>query len=93
MGRQLIKRHSVLFDKKVIAPSIFAHNINTYGNVARLVSSIVWDLFHKLQPFPKNKYLTCNNSDGLTSGNERLSDVDLIDQSNHCRINRWREIY
>ncbi len=57
MGRELTKRHSLLFEKTVTNPFLFAHDMYNYGKLCEFVSFIVWELFHKLGLFPKKKYL------------------------------------
>src|SRR4030067_848186 len=73
MGRELTKRHSFLFEKKVRNPFLFAQDIYKYGKSRELASFIVWELFHKLRLFPKQKYLNFSNSEALTLDNESLT--------------------
>ncbi len=69
MGRELTIRYSLLFEKKVINPFLFAHDIYKTGKFRELVSFIVWKLFHKLRLFPDKKYLNFIDGDALTLGN------------------------
>src|SRR3990172_6107705 len=77
MGRELTKRHSLLFAKRVKNPFLFVRDIYQYGKFRELVSFTVWEFFHKLGLFPKKKYLRFNNSEALTLENERLNGLDF----------------
>jgi len=83
MGRELTKRHSLLFEKKVKNPFLFAHDIYKYGKFRELVSFIVWEFFHQLRVFPKKKYLKFNNSEALTLENESLNGLDFSEKVDH----------
>jgi len=83
MGRILTQRYSLLFEKKVINPFLFAHDIYKTGKFRELVSFIVWELFHRLRLFPKKKYLKFSNSEALTLENARLNDLDFGEKINH----------
>jgi hypothetical protein len=77
MGRELTKRHHLLFEKKVKNPFLFVRDIYQYGKFRELTSFIVWELFHKLSLFPKKKYLVFNSNEVLTLGNERLNSSEF----------------
>ena len=77
MGRELTKRHSVLFEKKVKNPFSFVHDVYKSGKSRELVSFIVWEVFHKLRLFRKQDYLKFSNSEALTLGNESLKGSDF----------------
>ncbi len=83
MGRELTKRHALLFEKKVKNPFSFAYDVYKHGKSREVVSFIVWELFHKLRLFPNKKYLKFNNSEALTLENERLNDLDFSGKINH----------
>lgn len=70
MGRELTKRHHLLFAKKFTNPFAFAHDIYRYGKARELVSFFVWELLHRFALFPKSKYLKLNNDQALTLKNE-----------------------
>ena len=74
MGRELTRRHSLLFEKKGVRNlySLF-NDLYQYQKWSELVSFAVWELFHKLRLFPEKKYLKFNNSKGLTLENEKLN--------------------
>src|SRR3989304_4422371 len=80
MGRELTKRHSVLFERKVKNPFSFARDIYRYGKFRELVSFIVWELSHRLRLFPKQEYLKFSNSEALTFENESLKSSDLSEK-------------
>ncbi|MGI0013973.1 MAG: exo-alpha-sialidase [Nitrososphaera sp.] len=83
MGRDLTKRHSLLFEKKVKNPFSFAHDIYKYGKFRELASFIVWEFFHKFRLFPKQSYLKFNNSEALTLENERLNGLAISEKMDH----------
>src|SRR3989304_8133908 len=80
MGRELTKRHSVLFERKVKNPFSFARDIYRYGKFRELVSFIVWELSHRLSLFPKQQYLKFNNREALRFENESLKSSDLSEK-------------
>jgi hypothetical protein len=83
MGRDLTKRHSLLFEKKVKNPFWFAQDIYKYGKLREFASFMVWEFFHKLRLFPKRKYLKFNNNEALTLENERLNGLDFSQKIDH----------
>src|SRR3972149_8804070 len=83
MGRELTKRHSFLFEKKVRNPFLFAQDIYKYGKARELASFIVWELFHKLRLFPKQEYLKFSNSEALTLDNESLTGLEFGEKIDH----------
>ncbi|HET7088586.1 MAG TPA: exo-alpha-sialidase [Anaerolineae bacterium] len=80
MGRELTKRHSVLFERKVKNPFPFVRDIYKYGKSRELASFIVWELFHRLGLFPKRKYLKFSNSEALTFENESLNGLGFSEK-------------
>jgi len=92
MGRELTRRHSVLFKKKVGNPFLFARDIYQYGKFRELVSFIVWELFHKLRLFPKKKYLKFNNRDALSLENESLNSLEFGKKIDHFFSSRGLRI-
>ena len=86
MGRELTKRHSFLFEKKVRNPFLFAQDIYKYGKARELASFIVWELFHKLRLFPKQEYLKFSNSEALTLDNESLTGLEFGEKIDRQRI-------
>ncbi len=83
MGRELTKRHSSLFEKKVINPLLFAHDIYKYGKFREIVSFMVGELFHRFRLFPTKKYLKFNHGDVFTLENEQLNGPDFSKSINH----------
>ena len=83
MGRELTKRHSLLFKKKVGNPFLFARDIYQYGKFRELVSFTVWEFFHQLGLFPKQKYLKFNNSEALTLEAETVNGLDFSEKADH----------
>jgi hypothetical protein len=83
MGRELTKRHSSLYDKKMWGPFLFARDVYEYGKVRELASFMVWELCHKLRLFPKRRYLRFNNSEVLTLENEKLNGLDFTEKIGH----------
>lgn len=84
MERPLTKRHSSLFERtgmKNLFP--FVYDIYRYGKARELLSFIVWELFHKLRLFPKEKYLKFNDSAPLSLENVRLNDSDFSERIDH----------
>jgi len=73
MGRELTKRHSSLFEKKLINPFLFAHDIYKYGKLREIVSFMVWELFHRFGLFRKEKYLQFTDGEVLRLEKEDLS--------------------
>lgn len=91
MGRGLTKRYSSIFEKKGVKNLFsFVHDVYKSGKFRELVSFIVWELFHTLRLFPKNKYLKFNNSEALTLENESLNGLDFSNKINH--LFRSREL-
>ena len=84
MGRELTRRHSLLFEKKGVRNlfSLF-NDLYRYQKWSELISFTVWELFHKLRLFPKKKYLRINNREGLTLENERLNSLDFSEKIDH----------
>lgn len=80
MGRELTKRHSSLFAKRVKNPLSFARDIYQYGKFRELISFAVWELCHQLGLFPKEKYLKFAASEPLTLPDESLSGRDFGQQ-------------
>jgi hypothetical protein len=84
MGRELTRRHALLFDKKGVKnPFSFVRDIYEYGKFRELVSFIVWELCHRLRLFPNEKYLKFNHREVLTLENERLNDLDFSQKIDH----------
>lgn len=84
MGRELTRRHALLFEKKGVKnPFSFVHDVYKYGKFRELVSFMIWESLHKLRLFPKEKYLKFNHSEVLTLENERLNDLDFSEKINH----------
>ncbi len=77
MGRDLTKRYSVLFERKGLN-SLFrlARDIYEYRKLSEVSSFAVWELFHRLRLFPKNKYLPIN-SEPLALETQRLDEIDF----------------
>lgn len=84
MGRELTKRYSALIEKKGVKnPILFARDIYEYGKLSELVSFAVWELFHKLRLFPKEKYLEFSDAEVFPLENERLSEDDFGERLGH----------
>ena len=78
MGRELTKRYSLLFQKKGVKDLFsFIDDLRRYQKFSELVSFIVWELFHKLRLFPKNKYLRFNNRDAIRLENDHPTGPDF----------------
>src|SRR3990172_3581249 len=88
MGRELTKRHSSLFEKKVINPLLFAHDIYRYGKFREIVSFMVWEFFHRFRLFPKSKYLQFNHGDVFTLDNDKLTGPDFNKRIHHFLTTR-----
>ena len=80
MGRELTKRHSFLFEKRVRNPFSFVRDIVQYGKSRELASFIVWELFHRLRLFPQQEYLRFSRSAALTLENESLTSSDFSEK-------------
>lgn len=76
MGRELTRRHSFFFENKLKNPLTFVHDIYKYGKIRELASFIVWELLHRFALFPKNKYLTFNNSQAVSLNNGNLDHLE-----------------
>ncbi len=83
MGRELTKRHSVLFEKRVKNLFLFARDIYRYGKSRELASFIVWELSHRLRLFPKQQYLKFSSSEALAFENESLKGSDFGEKIGH----------
>jgi len=83
MGRELTRRHSSLFENKLINPFLFAHDIYKYGKFREIVSFLVWELLHRFGLFRKEKYLQFTDGDVLSLRNETLHDPDFSKRINH----------
>ena len=78
MGRILTERYSLLFEKKVGNPFLFAHDVYKSGKLRELSSFVVWELFHRLRLFPKKQYLKFNSNEVISLDNlGRLKDTEL----------------
>ena len=85
MGRLLTTRYAQLFEKKGITnPFLFVHDVYKSGKLREISSFIVWELFHKLGLFPKQRYLTFNNSPALSLGKEKVNDAKFNDSVIHA---------
>jgi hypothetical protein len=84
MGRELTRRHSLLFEKKGVR-NIFSlfNDLYRYQKWSELGSFAVWELFHKLRLFPKSNYLKFNNREGLTLENEKLNGPSFDEKVAH----------
>jgi len=71
MGREITRRHSFMFEKKLRNPFSFVRDVVQYGKSRELASFIVWEMFHKLRLFPKQEYLTFDDNQALALENER----------------------
>ncbi len=80
MRRLLTERYSLLFDKKVMNPLLFARDIYQYGKFRELVSFVLWELMHQLRLFPKKKYLKFNSGEVISPEKERLNDPGFSDK-------------
>ena len=80
MGRELTKRHSSLFEKKLINPFLFAHDIYKYGKLREILSFMVWELFHRFGLFRKEKYLKFTDGEVLTLEKEKLNGADFTNR-------------
>jgi hypothetical protein len=82
MGHEdLTKQYSFLFEKrgmKKVFP--FALDVYRSGKLREIVSFTVWEAFHRLGLFPKDKYLKFNNSEALKLDYEQLDHVDFRDK-------------
>jgi len=83
MGRELTKRHALLFQKQVRNPFSFIIDIYKYGKFRELASFIVWEFLHALRLFPKKNYLKYNKGEALLLANERLNDRDFCQKIEH----------
>lgn len=77
MGRDLTKRYSALFEKKGLKYLLrLARDIYEYRKLSEVTSFVVWETFHKLGLFPREKYLALN-SEPLKLESQRLDDADF----------------
>lgn len=88
MGRELTKRHSSLFEKKVINPLLFAHDIYKYGKFREIVSFMIWEFFHRFRLFPKTKYLQFTHGDVFTLDGDALTGPDFDKRLHHVVTSR-----
>lgn len=91
MRRQLTKRYSFVFRKKAVRnPFAFVSDVHQSGKSRELLSFLVWELFHSLGLFPKEKYLSFSNVEPLKLDYERLSELDFGRKIDH--LFRSREL-
>lgn len=88
MERKLTARHAELFEKKVKNPFSFASDIYQYGKFRELISFLVWELFHQLRLFPKQKYLKFSKHEALPLDNENLNGLEFSEKIDHFFRNR-----
>ena len=88
MERELTKRHSSFFEKRLINPLLFAHDIYRYGKFREIVSFMVWELFHRFRLFPKAKYLQFNRGDVFTLDDDKLTGPDFDKRIHHFLTTR-----
>jgi len=74
MGRELTKRHSLLFERKLPNPAAFLRDIYKYGKARELMSFVVWELLHRLRLFPRAQYLAFSDEKGVSLENQSLAD-------------------
>ena len=85
MGHILTKRHSSPAGKiGVKNPISFLVDVYRSGKSRELVSFIIWELMHKLNLFPKDRYLKFDNNEVLTLENVRLNHLDLNEEIIHA---------
>ena len=53
MGRELTRRHSGLFEKRIPNPFQFVYDVYAYGKLSELFSFMVWEVQHKLGLFTR----------------------------------------
>lgn len=80
MGRELTRRHSSLFQKRVTNPVTFVSDIYRYGKFRELVSFVVWELLHQLRLFPKDRYLAFSTGEPLALTDKNLNALDFDQQ-------------
>jgi len=78
MKRELIRRYSVLFEKRGVKKSFqFAQDLYRYGKLRELFSFTVWELFHRLKVFPKKDYLKFSHDEAITLENKNLNGLEF----------------
>jgi hypothetical protein len=79
MGHEdLTKQYSFLFEKRSIKKAFpFVLDVYRSGKLREIVSFVVWEAFHKLGLFPKDKYLKFNSSEVLRLENKKLDQGDF----------------
>lgn len=71
MGRELTRRHAVLFERKAGNPVSFVRDVYQYGKLRELTSFAVWEALHRLRLFPKGQYLRFGRGAVLSLTDER----------------------
>ncbi|NUQ64906.1 MAG: exo-alpha-sialidase [Pirellulales bacterium] len=74
MGRDITKRHSALFEKRLRSGFSFLRDIYQYGKARELSSFLVWELRHRLGLFPANQYLSFLNDDAMALDGAAVGD-------------------
>ena len=93
MGHILTKRHASPAGKiGVKNPISFLLDVYRSGKSRELVSFIIWELMHKLNLFPKERYLKFENNEALTLEKERLNDLDFNEAIVHAFDSRGLSI-
>jgi photosystem II stability/assembly factor-like uncharacterized protein len=83
MRRELTRRHSQLFENRRSNPFRFAYDVYAYDKLSEFISFVVWELFHKLRLFPKEKYLKFSNHEAITLADESLNSVQFDERIAH----------
>lgn len=74
MGRELTRRHSGFFQKRIRNPFEFVQDVYQYGKFNELVSFAVWEVLHRLRLFPAKEYLRFSKTEPLTLDHEQPTD-------------------
>jgi hypothetical protein len=80
----LTKRYSFLFEKRGIGKAFrFVYDVYRSGKSVELLSFVIWELLHRAGLFPKKDYLTFNDEEVITLGDERLSSSTFGERLDH----------
>jgi hypothetical protein len=77
MGRELTRRHSGLFEKRIPNPFQFVYDVYAYGKLSELFSFMVWEVQHKLGLFPKAQYMRFTTHAVLSLAGDRVNRVEF----------------
>jgi hypothetical protein len=81
VGRDLTKRYALPSEKRGSGnPFLFLRDILRYGKSPELVSFAVWETFHRLGLFPRDRYLRFSEGEVLTLSKDRPNGPGLMER-------------